>query len=197
MKVVTLHPAGFERHCQLLAERVAASYPDGFDAVVGIRRGGSVVCDAVCRHLSPLPPRRYDMSRQRSSTRRKGSWPAKFLRALPYSVLNMMRMAESFLLAIRHGKESYSFTPVDIPQELRESLKSGKCRCILVVDDAIDSGETILDIVESIRKVSSEVKVITAVITVTTRTPLLQPDFSIYDNRTLRRVPWSNAYKNH
>lgn len=62
---------------------------------------------------------------------------------------------------------------------------------MLLVDDAVDSGTTMLRVAEALRCGNPEIELRTAVITVTTAAPLLRPDYTIYDDRTLIRFPWS------
>ncbi|MCM1489397.1 MAG: phosphoribosyltransferase domain-containing protein [Muribaculum sp.] len=182
-------------HSELLADAVAA---DGlcFDAIVGVKRGGSVVCDAFCRHF---PSSRYglrtDVRKQRSSTKRKGGRVSAILKRLPYWMLDLMRIVESEVLSFRHRFSNYHPSPVEIPEVLKRLLKTLKNPGILVIDDAIDSGDTLYAVVQTLKKVNPSVEVKVAVITVTTKSPRMVPDYYIYNNRTLIRFPWSNDFK--
>lgn len=195
MRVITFDNKKFEAHSELLADAVAA---DGlcFDAIVGVKRGGSVVCDAFCRYF---PSSRYglrtDVRKQRSSTKRKGGRVSSILKRLPYWMLDLMRMVESELLALRHRFSSYRTSKVEIPEELMQILKNRSNPEILVIDDAIDSGDTLYAVVQTLKKVNPSVGVKVAVITVTTKSPRIFPDYYIYNNRTLIRFPWSNDFK--
>ena len=66
---------------------------------------------------------------------------------------------------------------------------------ILVIDDAIDSGDTLAAIVKTLRQTNPYVSVSIAVITETTRRPRIRANYTLYRNRTLIRFPWSNDYK--
>jgi len=61
---------------------------------------------------------------------------------------------------------------------------------IIVVDDAIDSGETVKKVIEHINSIDSEVTIKIAVITTTTKKPVINPDFFVYEN-TICNFPWS------
>lgn len=195
MRVITLDNKEFDEHSELLAKAVAT---DGrhFDAIVGVKRGGSVVCDVFCRNF----PRdfygmRTDVWKQRSSTKRKGGRVGAILKRLPYLLLNLMRMGESEMLSLRHRFSNYHPSLVEIPEGLKGLLKTLKTPEILVIDDAIDSGDTLYAVVQTLKKVNPSVKVKVAVITVTTKSPRIFPDYYIYNNRTLVRFPWSNDFK--
>lgn len=62
---------------------------------------------------------------------------------------------------------------------------------ILIVDDAVDSGATLLAVVEAVRIDMPGAEVRSAVITQTTPSPVITPDYTLYNNRTLIRFPWS------
>ena len=64
-------------------------------------------------------------------------------------------------------------------------------RSILIVDDAVDSGKTLKTIVDEVRKKYLTAEIKTAVITVTTKQPIILPDYYLFYNHTLIRFPWS------
>lgn len=195
MRVITLNNEALEEHASRLAGMVAA---DGrrYDAIVGVRRGGSIVCDTFCRHFpSANYGFRTDVSLQRPSTRKKGGSVSKLLKKLPYWMLNLMRMAESKILVIKQRFSNHRTSDVEIPEDLMQMLKIQKKIEILLIDDAIDSGDTLYAIINTLRKVNPSLGVKVVVITVTTKSPRTFPDYYIYNNRTLIRFPWSNDYK--
>lgn len=200
MRVITLNNEALEEHASRLAGMVAA---DGcrFDAIVGVRRGGSIVCDSFCRYF---PSAKYgfraDVSLQRPSTKKKGGLVSKFLKKLPYWMLNLMRMAESGLLEWKNRRSARqsvreSVHKVDLPDYLMSLSKEKDIPKILIIDDAIDSGRTLSVIINSLKKMNPKVHTKVAVITETTPSPCLRADYTIYRDRTLIRFPWSNDYK--
>jgi hypoxanthine-guanine phosphoribosyltransferase len=61
---------------------------------------------------------------------------------------------------------------------------------LLVVDDAVDSGATLMRVLAELRKLVPDGTVIrSAVVAVTTKTPLIEPDYVFH--RQLCRFPWS------
>ena len=197
MHVVTLNPADFEEHALRLAKAVEEGPEPRYDAIVAVRRGGSLVCDAFCRHF----PRerygaRFDVTLQRPSTKKKGGKISKLLRQLPLPVLDAMRITESYILLLLKKIKKPSPAPdVEIPDGLATILTMRSRPDILIIDDAIDSGDTLAAIVETFRKTNPEVSVSIAVITETTGNPRIRANHTLYRNRTLIRFPWSNDYK--
>lgn len=200
MRVLTLHNDGLERHALRLAEMVEA---DGgrFDVIIGVRRGGSFVCDAFCRHFPKSGyGLRTDVSLQRPSTKRKSGRAGKLLRKLPYFILDRMRMAESRILEWRNRDSRRKSVPesvhvVELPDSLRSLLREKETPKILIIDDAIDSGNTLSAIIHSLKEMNPRAQSAVAVITETTSSPRLRADYTIYRDRTLIRFPWSNDYK--
>ena len=196
--MVTLNPSDFDAHAGRLAKEVEVSSGTHYDAIVAVRRGGSFVCDAFCRHF----PRhrygkRYDVTLQRPSTKRKQGTIGKLLKKLPYFILDGMRIAESGRLAAgRRMKRKPKIRNVEIPAGLTAALTHTAHPEILLIDDAIDSGDTLFAIVETLKKTNPEANVDIAVFTETTQRPRIRANHTLYRNRTLIRFPWSSDYKN-
>lgn len=201
MQVLTLDPDALDAHTARLAEKVMAGHPYIFDAIIAVRRGGAFVCDAFCRHFPKSAyGERFDVTLQRPSTKRKSSFFTKVLKSLPYPILNFLRIAEACFLNSRSGTGKHSekhaaSCQVVLPEGLIRTLKISHVPDILIIDDAIDSGNTLFAIVQTLKHMNPDVKVLIAVITQTTHKPRIQPDYSLYSNRTLIRFPWSNDYK--
>ncbi len=159
------------------------------DVVIGIRTGGGYIADAVMKVLSGkhCRPLYIEAFLQRSSTPRKKRLLSGILPFFPTWILDRLRIIESYMLA-RNVKNDAVLPEVMFSGE----ISGGK---ILVVDDAIDSGRTMKAVLDSLveRGVSRD-DIFTAVITVTTDSPLIKPDYYIY-NKTLIRFPWSIDYR--
>ncbi len=197
MQVLTLDQSALDIHAKRLAELVESNSSVVFDALVGVRRGGSLVCDAFCRHFPKNRYRsRYDIALQRPSTKHKGKLISKILQLLPIPVLNLMRIAEAKMLSFhRKVQASSAAVSIEMPEELKKMLNETAQAKILIIDDAVDSGYTLSAIANTLMKTAPEAEIKTAVITETTDQPRIRADFSLYHNRTLIRFPWSNDYK--
>lgn len=176
-QVLTLSEKTFRDTVGRLQEKAEAA---GFapDAVVSIRRGG----EFVGRLMFPGKPH-YAVTLQRPGTRRKNRMLKAILRSMPRFVLDSLRIFEAWWLS-RKSHKTVSPANFTLP-ELNQSAR------ILIVDDAVDSGATLASVFNAVRARYPGSDVMTAVITVTTERPLIQPDFSIYNNLTLIRFPWS------
>ncbi|MDE7346923.1 MAG: hypothetical protein K2N48_09340 [Muribaculaceae bacterium] len=197
MQVVTLNPIDFEEHTRRLAKSVEDGTGCRFDAIVAVRRGGSFVCDSFCRYF-PVERlgERFDVTLQRPSTKRKEGKVGLLLRHLPRPLLDAMRIAEASMLSIIKQLKRPSPAPtVLFPDRLTDILTRRDRPEILVIDDAIDSGDTLAAIVETLKLTNPDVSVSIAVITETTSRPRIRADYTLYRNRTLIRFPWSNDYK--
>lgn len=110
-----------------------------------------------------------------------------FVRSLPLCVRNGLRIVEARMLSLKKNK---AIRQPDIDVSAFEGTKS-----ILVVDDAVDSGATLQAVLNSLASLPGRPQIKSAVITTTTRHPLVNPDYTLYNNRTLIRFPWSKDYR--
>ena len=174
-KVITLHREAFKDACRALEhDRIRPFVPD---VVLGIESGGRYVAEL----LFPELPHCY-VSLQRPSTRGKGRVVKRILRSLPRTVADLLRVIESRCL------ESRTHRPVEFTGTLPPELAGA--RRILVADDAVDSGCTMLAVVNALQKQFPDAKIATAAVVVTTAAPLLIPDYYVFNN-LLIRFPWS------
>ncbi len=84
---------------------------------------------------------------------------------------------------------------IEVPEGLERLLREEKTPNILIIDDAIDSGDTLFAIAETLKKANGKATLRIAVMTETTEQPRIRADYSLYRNKTLIRFPWSNDYK--
>lgn len=178
MRVITLDNHRFDAACRQLEDLCRDYAPD---LVVAIATGGVYVADRIFGDVAHLT-----ILKQRSVTAHKTGFVARLLRHLPRPVADVLRMAESRVLSLRRPTPG---APVLLDVAAHDAIKqSGR---VLVVDDAVDSGATLLAVLRGVANVEGEREVRSAVVTVTTSHPLVQPDYSLYNNHTLIRFPWS------
>ncbi len=180
MRVITLDEGEFVASCTRLQEVVAGRFAP--DLVVGIATGGV----HVARNMFAGVPQ-VSVMRRRPSTSRK---PRGLFGRLPYFVTDILRMLESKVLSSRKRSAS---VPLSLDAETSAAI--GEARSVLIVDDAVDSGVTMSVVVDAVKAAARPgARIMTAAITVTTKNPVIRPDFCLYDDRTLVRFPWSRDY---
>ena len=178
-KVLTFDKLRFAVECRRLETVVAAS---GFvpDVVLGIESGGRYVAELLFDGVEHC----Y-VSLRRPGTAAKQGALTKVLRRMPRFVNDALRLAESWVLSRR--------TPRPAGFHLPEGL-DGK-QAILIVDDAVDSGSTMLSVRDAVVAAFPQAHARCAAIVVTTDKPLIVPDYSLYLKNFLIRFPWSADMK--
>lgn len=188
MKVITLDNVRFFRKCVELRELVAA---DGFDydAVVAIASGGVYVARAFMDG-NPRSSACFEVNCRRTGTDVKKRRLSKVVGALPRWMADLLRIAESRIYEMKRRFSASHLKHVELPASLADYLRE-KPRKLLIIDDAVDSGVTLASVVKAIAGVAAESQVRTAVITVTTGSPLINADYALYRDSMLVRFPWS------
>lgn len=192
MKVITLNPAQLAAESRRLAVAVAPRGP--FDITIGILNGGARVAREVteCGLAGATGTYCEVTMRRPSTTRKERSGVASLLKCLPYPALDLMRMAESLVLRLRAHKAQEIPT---LPGPLLHALAAMPSPRVLIIDDAIDSGATMLAVTEAVHRAAPGARITTAALTVTFPKPMITPDVALHRNDTLLRFPWSNDYK--
>ncbi len=175
LTVHTMDTAAFEEACRRLQQAVEAS---GYvpDTVLAIANGGVHVAANMyeqahhCRTLL-----------QRPGSRLKGRIFRALLRLLPRCVQDRLRIAEARLLHGRRRGKVPDFTLPDMEG----------AHAVLIVDDAVDSGNTLRAVYNAVRIHCPHAQIRSAVITVTTPDPAIMPDYALLNNSTLVRFPWA------
>lgn len=191
--VRTVDRSDFARLCRDLADQVSSFAPD---LVVGIRTGGLPVAQALQLHL-PGRPEVVALKIQRPGTRVKEAVRlGSVLPKLPQPVLDSLRILEVEYREARHRLRlratrgpAERALPVGGIEELRAAAPSAQR--ILIVDDTVDSGLTLLAAIDAVRSISPTARIQSAVIASTWRRPPVVPDYCLH-NRLLLRMPWSH-----
>lgn len=183
MKVLTLDNIKFEEASSKLADMAQSFNPD---LIIGIPSGGGYVGRIVCKSF---PEAQYiEMGIHRNGTQAKSRLKNLFIH-LPETATNFMRIIETYLLKFKKRK-IININPGD-----EERIKISRAKRIMIVDDAIDSGATMASVLKSVCNVNPEAEIKIGVLAITTRNPLIKPDYTLYSEGVLLRFPWSNDYK--
>ena len=196
MKIITLDKDDFFEHCNKLLHKIDCL--NQFNIIIGIERAGMHILNYALGDINKKNNSIYfgSLRIQRRTTITKNN--IKFLHIFPYCILNTLRKFERVcLMLIIYIKGFFNIKGGNIiyigdalKKEI-EKLTSGK---ILIFDDAIDSGDTILESIKIIKQINPRLDIKIAVITVTRKMTKLKPDYSLYDS-VMIRFPWSLDYK--
>lgn len=196
MRVLTLSNKKLIEASQTLLAHIQKEHPD-IDMLLGIATGGIYVSQAMYQQLKQTQWKGYysEIKLSRPSTEKKESLGVKkILTKLPYFLSNLLRILEVKYFEFRKT-DAYDKTienRIHFSSEQREHII--KAKTLLLIDDAIDTGSTMLALKNTIEAINPNVKVITAVLTVTHKKPYVTPDFTLY-NHVLLRCPWAMDYK--
>jgi adenine/guanine phosphoribosyltransferase-like PRPP-binding protein len=188
MKVIDLSDEErFQGACIRLWRLVASeSKPQ---LIVGVETGGARVA-AVMGRESGLPV--VTVTRQRSLTRAKQTVAVRYaLKWLPRHLLDRFRLMESRLREARFNRSGgvLGSRRVVMAAGALNALSTG-AQDVLVVDDAVDSGATLADVVARIRAVNDDLTIRTAVLCNTFRSPGFEADTVLYRGAIVRG-PWA------
>lgn len=184
MRVLTLNTQAFNNECHRLEEIVSSS---GFrpELIVAIKTGGLYVAEAmVTDAFKDIEIKSVSISRSLTPLKRLLS---VVLRCMPVGLMNVMRKAESVYMRSHRDGSTYA---VMLPDCLK-----GLTGRVLIVDDAVDRGKTLASVVKILREYSPKAEIKSAVITVTQPSPVIMPDFYLYNDSTLIRFPWASDMK--
>lgn len=158
------------------------------DLVLGIQTGGGVILDTMLEHGGIWHPHGY-VSASRGSSKLKKGRISLLLRLLPRSFSNGLRIVEHICReASFSGSPVVAERQVSLRQDVAERI--AKARRICLIDDAIDTGSTVVNIRNAIRAVNPSAEVFCAALTQTFERPLIRPDVVLF-HRTLLRFPWA------
>lgn len=157
--------------------------------VVGVRSGGVPLAKAVYKKLAEQCDSVYsEILCQRPSTKTKNRFFVdKFLVYIPVFLLDWLRILEHHVLSHRRASER-------VVQGFDLNTLIG-CDAVLVVDDAIDSGESMSEVLKYFESNFLGAKLIAAYV-VTQSNPAVLPDYCECTN-VLIRFPWSKDAKNN
>ncbi len=190
--VLDLDRVAFDEVCAELMQLASADRRP--DALIAIPTGGWFVAQAMAKAAGgDMPVLPLTCRRPSSKLKPGGSAVRKMVAGLPRPIVDRLRVVEHALLTRRPAAPTapYQFVAREI-ETLQRWMAGAPARpTLLVVDDAVDSGATLSQVVEAVRRhAPAGASIRSAVITVTTDWPLIQPDHRVF-HRQLCRFPWS------
>lgn len=181
MKVITLNRNDIKEYCKQLYYKIKSSGMQP-DLILAIKNGGIEIGEELYRNF-----KNENCEFQICHPVRKKSQNKKILKDLisnlPYFILDYIRIFEAKFLFKKNLRGD--FIKIEFPQKLK-SYKS-----ILIVDDAIDSGQTLNLVHKAIEQMNPSATLKSCVFTITRPNPLIRPDFYLYNDQILIRFPWS------
>lgn len=195
MKVLTFNQKKLHDSSKSLANLILKSGWQA-DLIIGIKTGGIYVAEPLHAIISNKYACIYNtISLSRPSTLKKKKFKITIiLKKLPYILLNQLRKLEVFIFEMKKSNKYVNTREKEIILDdiLLQQILSSKN--ILLVDDAIDTGTTILAVKNKLLSLNKNLNIKIAVLTTTHLKPYINADFSIY-NRVLLRCPWAEDYK--
>lgn len=160
------------------------------DLVVAILNGGGFVLEEFKSNQNLKGVTCKTVKVQRLSTTKGVKQKAivkRFLKVLPYSILNIIRVLEH--------KTNNKITNRDSLGEIDfDFTENEDAQHILVLDDALDSGTTMQIVTQSLEAYFPKASIKSAVVAWTNSESAFSPDYYNLKN-TLVRFPWSLDYK--
>lgn len=166
--------------------------------VIGVERGGVAIAQQVHRHVVEACADNVvgfgTVKCQRLGTDKKIKHQS-IIKSFPVGVANFLRVVESKVVSLkmwlRKGPDC-SGRKVVLSPEL-DKLESDAAHVFLIVDDAVDSGDTLFCIVNELQSLFKNARFVTACLTLTQRKPSLVPDYCLHQD-VLIRFPWSSDF---
>ena len=189
--LTTLRQPAFDAACARLMRRVEADFAPTL--LVGIRTGGlTVALSMAAAATSDVPVRPITCRRGGTHTKSRLPWLRTLLGALPGPLLDELRRLEHrLLIARRTRKPPRQAIDETEAAAIAAALATSPAERVLIADDAVDSGVTLLTVLRTLRALSPpDTEFRTAVITQTHERPAIEPDFALYRG-VLCRFPWS------
>lgn len=186
MKVFTLNRNEFKVNCNRLFSQIEIKP----DLVIGILNGGGFVLEEFKKVNKKRDIVYETIKIQRASTHglKKNSIVQSVLKLMSYTVLDKMRIVEHK----KYIKEMVSNKTESISLEFKKAHKA--IEQILILDDALDTGQTIKSVVNAISSKYPKAEVKIGVVAWTYTNSVVKPDYYIIKG-DLVRFPWSLDYK--
>lgn len=191
-RIVELDRDRFAAACADLFRRAAGDRRP--DALVAIPTGGLFVAKAMVSTAGEIPILPLTCRRPTTSSWARSMAVRGVAAALPRAALDRLRVLEHAVLTRRAKAtkpDRHEFSEAELNALRLWLATAGDSPSLLVVDDAVDSGTTLSRVLRALRELSLPgADIRSAVISVTTERPRVQPTYALY-HRQLCRFPWS------
>lgn len=199
IRVRTMNRENFRDNCGRLWDLAFEQFRPNI--VVGIRSGGWWVGEAMKMARTPANVEFLPLTCRRPSTgnKDKSRLFRLLLKILPYFILNSLRFIEYYLITLPRCRAAWKHggTRGQIPDTAETAAiaaavsRLGTPARILVVDDSLDSGGTMLNVAQILRNMlPSNSQLRFAAFTVLGPKPIIDADFALYRSINFR-FPWS------
>ena len=183
MKVKTLNKNQFEASCKQLFDQITPKP----DLVIGISNGGAYVLDEFKKCSTDTLFQTVCVQRPTTTSFKTLSWVRGLLKLLPYKILNRLRITE-------HKKRIIKSNNQLVKCDIDFSGFSTIINSVLILDDALDTGNTLKSVIQTIQEQATNVTIKTGVIVWTNSVSQVQPDYFVFKDE-LVRFHWSLDYK--
>lgn len=179
MEVIDFHREDIITGVFTLSKKIRSS---GFQPqlVLGVADGGSELSRFFAKEFSTTTIPAFPARGTFSSVKH---FFLPILRLLPEKISNRLRIYEIERKRISGGNKK-----IRITEESIDLIKH--CQSILIIDDAVDTGETLSAIISEVKRINPEIAIRSAVLTITKKNPLCQPDFTLFNDNILLRLKW-------
>ena len=163
------------------------------DLIVSVANGGTRVVESIEDEIVGLGISTESLLCQRPGTPAKETIGLKVLiNRLPLSFRNALRVTEHIVRPLLERVQADNKRDVTVISPNR-SCQAPPTR-ILVIDDAADSGDTLVSVERFLRARHPSAEIRFAVLTQTRKKVSRYPDYSLYKS-VLIRFPWSSDYR--
>lgn len=196
MKVLTLSKTTLSDLAYQLLTMVQKEHIK-LDIVIGVATGGTYISHPIYLQLQTEKWKGtyHEVKLSRPSTEKKKFLGIKkVLGKLPYFLSSILRVLEVNYFETFKSKnyDKRIEKRVHFSDALIQDIKNSSS--LLLIDDAIDTGSTLLALKNVIHDINPHIDIKIAVLTVTHTKPYIQPDYTLY-KKVLLRCPWAMDYK--
>lgn len=193
MRVITLDQNQFAAACRELKDMVIRDVD--YNILIGIATGGL----HVAKYFADEGLAAIQVSLRRKTSPFKDSCISPLLKLMPRAITDALRIAESKIYSRQDKKTETESAPFQLPPDIAKKLERRYAMLrsfdvtpvVLIVDDAADSGSTLIRVRNAVKQLLPRVQIVTAVITATRPAGSRAADYALYRNNTLIRFPWA------